>query len=338
MCEFYALFTSGKENFHAHSHIHRDAGGGRPHGQRHPARQSSAFLHAAQKPQMARKRHFIERTECPRQRHRPRGDVVSVALSERTPREDLYCANAAKPDIVYEDDDLLVLNKPAGVAMHPKSGDASAPSLAAMLTSYLGEGSVPHFVSRLDKGTSGLLIAAKSGYVHDRLRRALHSSDLRREYRAVAVGRVEPPYGVIDAPIGPRGGLHHPPLRARGRTSEPHRVRDPASKRPLHAPAPAPTDGSYASASRPHGIPRSSPRGRLALRHGGQNPHRPPRAALVRAVVHPAGHRTGITLYSAYPAGYAALDGMKKHRLHDGAFFRRVVKYHRSITNFYFSL
>lgn len=130
------------------------------------------------------------------------GDVVSVALSERTPREDLYCANAAKPDIVYEDDDLLVLNKPAGVAMHPKSGDASAPSLAAILTSYLGEGSVPHFVSRLDKGTSGLLIAAKSGYVHDRLRRALHSSDLRREYRAVAVGRVEPPYGVIDAPIG----------------------------------------------------------------------------------------------------------------------------------------
>lgn len=130
------------------------------------------------------------------------GDTVSVVLSERTPREDLYCANASKPDIVYEDDDLLVLNKPAGVAMHPKSGDASAPSLAAMLTSYLGEGSVPHFVSRLDKGTSGLLIAAKSGYVHDRLRRALHSSDLRREYRAVAVGRVEPPYGVIDAPIG----------------------------------------------------------------------------------------------------------------------------------------
>lgn len=130
------------------------------------------------------------------------GDTISVVLSERTPREDLYCANAAKPDIVYEDDDLLVLNKPAGIAMHPKSGDASASSLAAMLTSYLGEGSVPHFVSRLDKGTSGLLIAAKNGYVHDRLRRALHSSDLRREYRAVAVGRVEPPYGVIDAPIG----------------------------------------------------------------------------------------------------------------------------------------
>lgn len=134
------------------------------------------------------------------------GDVVSVALSERTPREDLYRENTAAPDIVYEDEDLLVLNKPAGVAMHPKADDAAAPSLAAMLTGYLGEGSVPHFVSRLDKGTSGLLIAAKSGYIHDRLRRALHSSELRREYRAVAVGQVTPPRGVIDAPIGRADG------------------------------------------------------------------------------------------------------------------------------------
>lgn len=134
------------------------------------------------------------------------GDVVSVALSERTPREDLYCENTAAPDIVYEDEDLLVLNKPAGVAMHPKADNAAAPSLAAMLTGYLGEGSVPHFVSRLDKGTSGLLIAAKSGYVHDRLRRALHSSELRREYRAIAVGQVTPPCGVIDAPIGRADG------------------------------------------------------------------------------------------------------------------------------------
>ena len=134
------------------------------------------------------------------------GDVVSVALSERTPREDLYCENTAAPNIVYEDEDLLVLNKPSGVAMHPKADDAAAPSLAAMLTGYLGEGSVPHFVSRLDKGTSGLLIAAKSGYVHDRLRRALHSSELRREYRAVAVGLVTPPCGVIDAPIGRADG------------------------------------------------------------------------------------------------------------------------------------
>ena len=134
------------------------------------------------------------------------GDIVSVALSERTPRADLFCEDATRPDIVYEDEDLLVLSKRAGVAMHPKADDRSAPSLAAMLANYLGEGSVPHLVSRLDKGTSGLLIAAKSGYVHDRLARALHSDALRREYRAVAVGTVTPGRGVIDAPIGRADG------------------------------------------------------------------------------------------------------------------------------------
>ena len=133
------------------------------------------------------------------------GDVVSVLLDE-------YCATpAALPcpiplDIVYEDEDLLVLNKPAGIAMHPKSTDLAAPSMAAALVSYLGEGSTAHFVSRLDKGTSGLFIAAKTGYVHDRLRRALHSDGLRREYLAVAVGTVTPPCGTIDLPIGRADG------------------------------------------------------------------------------------------------------------------------------------
>ena len=199
------------------------------------------------------------------------GDVVSVALSERTPREDLHCENTAAPNIVYEDEDLLVLNKPAGVAMHPKADDAAAPSLAAMLTGYLGEGSVPHFVSRLDKGTSGLLIAAKSGYVHDRLRRALHSSELRREYRAVAVGQVTPP----------RGWLHHPPLRSRGRPCKPHGIRSTANDRTLYAPPPAARDGAHTPAPRPHGLPRPPPCRRLALRNRGQNSHRPPRPALV---------------------------------------------------------
>ena len=133
------------------------------------------------------------------------GDVVSVNLDERGGTGGaLPCPMLL--DIVYEDDDLLVLNKPAGIAMHPKSTDLSAPSMASALTAYLGEGSVPHFVSRLDKGTSGLLIAAKTGYVHDRLRRALHSDDLKREYRAVAVGTVTPERGVIDLPSGRADG------------------------------------------------------------------------------------------------------------------------------------
>ena len=129
------------------------------------------------------------------------GDTVAVTLFERAPRETDAAPLALPLAVVYEDEDLLVLNKPAGLAMHPMSTDPAAPNLAGALIAYLGEGSVPHFVSRLDKGTSGLLIAAKSGYIHELLRRALHSETLRREYRALAVGRVSPPRGVIDAPI-----------------------------------------------------------------------------------------------------------------------------------------
>lgn len=129
------------------------------------------------------------------------GDLVRVRLDERAPRERDVPPLALPLDVVYEDEDLLVLNKPAGLAMHPMSTDLAAPSLAGALVAYLGEGSVPHFVSRLDKGTSGLLIAAKSGYVHELLRRALHSDALHREYLALAVGHVTPPRGTISAPI-----------------------------------------------------------------------------------------------------------------------------------------
>ena len=134
------------------------------------------------------------------------GDTVAVTLSERAPRETDVAPLALPLAVVYEDEDLLVLNKPAGLAMHPMSTDPAAPNLAGALVAYLGEGTVPHFVSRLDKGTSGLLIAAKSGYVHELLRRALHSETLRREYRALAVGCVSPPRGVIDAPIARADG------------------------------------------------------------------------------------------------------------------------------------
>lgn len=134
------------------------------------------------------------------------GDLVTVTLSERAPREGDAAAVELPLDVVYEDEDLLVLNKPAGIAMHPMSTDLAAPNLAGALIAYLGEGSVPHFVSRLDKGTSGLLIAAKSGYVHELLRRALHSEGLRREYRALLVGAPTPPCGVIDAPIARADG------------------------------------------------------------------------------------------------------------------------------------
>ena len=57
-------------------------------------------------------------------------------------------------------------------------------------------------MNRLDKGTTGLMAVAKSGYIHDRLRRTLHTDGFSREYRAVCVGCPKPPAGTIDAPIG----------------------------------------------------------------------------------------------------------------------------------------
>lgn len=134
------------------------------------------------------------------------GDIVCVHLMERDARENDVKAIPLPLDIVYEDEDLLVLNKPGDLAMHPKSTDLSAPHLAGALVNYLGEGSVPHFVSRLDKGTSGLLIAAKSGYVHELLRRALHTNALTREYLALAVGHVAPERSTIDRPIAREEG------------------------------------------------------------------------------------------------------------------------------------
>ena len=129
------------------------------------------------------------------------GDTVCVTLAERhTAEMSVRCDLALS--IVYEDEDLLVINKPALIAMHPRRGAPDSPDMASALSAYLRDGSAAHFVSRLDKGTSGLFIAAKTGYIHDRLRVALHTDALRREYRAIALGCVTPADGIIDLPIG----------------------------------------------------------------------------------------------------------------------------------------
>ena len=76
------------------------------------------------------------------------------------------------------------------------------PTVAGALAYQRGADFIFHVVNRLDKGTTGLMAVAKSGYIHDRLRRTLHTDGFSREYRAVCVGCPEPPAGTIDAPIG----------------------------------------------------------------------------------------------------------------------------------------
>ena len=104
--------------------------------------------------------------------------------------------------IVYEDEDLAVVDKSAGMAVHFSSLAPETPTVAGALAHRWGPDFVFHPVSRLDKGTTGLMLVAKSGYVHDRLRRQLHTGALRRTYLAVAEGLVEPEAGIIRAPIG----------------------------------------------------------------------------------------------------------------------------------------
>lgn len=102
--------------------------------------------------------------------------------------------------ILYEDEDLLVVDKPAGMATHGKAlrGDAT---VAAALAALYGTDRPFHPVTRLDRGTSGLLVAAKSGYAHERLRQLLHTQDFTREYLAICCAVPPERCGSITLPI-----------------------------------------------------------------------------------------------------------------------------------------
>ena len=107
-------------------------------------------------------------------------------------------------EIAYQDDHLLVVDKPAGVVVHPARGNRSG-TLAQALQGVAVGGEDPWragIVHRLDRDTSGLLVVAKSEEVHRALRALLASRRMRREYLALVEGRVEARTGTIDAPIG----------------------------------------------------------------------------------------------------------------------------------------
>jgi 23S rRNA pseudouridine1911/1915/1917 synthase len=105
---------------------------------------------------------------------------------------------------LYEDDDLLVVNKPPHLAVHPCAGSWDD-SLGARLVAYyqkIGLSADFHPVHRLDKGTSGLMVVAKHPAAQHALTAALHGGDFHREYLAVCEGTPSPAAGVVDAPLG----------------------------------------------------------------------------------------------------------------------------------------
>jgi len=133
------------------------------------------------------------------------GERVDVEVPPRAPDE--LRAEPIALTIVHEDDDVLVVDKPAGMVVHPGAGHANATLAAAALAhapaiAIVGGARRPGIVHRLDKGTSGLLVIAKTPRAYDSLTRQLVARTVKRRYVAIVHGRVRTASGVVDAPIG----------------------------------------------------------------------------------------------------------------------------------------
>ena len=134
------------------------------------------------------------------------GDEISVTLPE--PKEVDIVATEMPLDIVYEDDDVLVINKPKGLVVHPAAGHQDD-TLVNGLIHALGEdlsginGELrPGIVHRIDKDTSGLLAVAKNDLAHTMLASQLKDHSMYRMYDAIVCGTFREDSGTVDAPIG----------------------------------------------------------------------------------------------------------------------------------------
>lgn len=129
------------------------------------------------------------------------GDLLCADVSD-LPGENPHIQPVDFPlDVLYEDDDLLLLNKPAGIALHPAALTEESVTLAGAVAFYLHSDTF-HAVNRLDRGTTGIMAVAKTGFVHARCMAQLHTPDFQRDYRAVCEGVPQPPEGDIDLPLG----------------------------------------------------------------------------------------------------------------------------------------
>lgn len=126
------------------------------------------------------------------------------ALTVQLPEPDAPSAVAAQDapvDVVYEDEDIIIVNKDAPLACQSSSRQPANTLENRLMFRYLGENYVFRPVNRLDKGTSGLMAVAKHAYAQSILQRQLHTPDFRREYLAILAGAPAQACGVVDAPI-----------------------------------------------------------------------------------------------------------------------------------------
>ncbi len=141
------------------------------------------------------------------------GSVIEV--DEPEPRPSRLGPEAIDLDVVFEDEHILIINKPAGLVVHPAAGNPAGTLVNALLhhcTDLSGIGGVerPGIVHRLDKNTTGLIVVAKNDSAHRRLSLAFRRREVSKTYLAVCYGEPRHSEGVVDAPLG-----RHPSQRQR---------------------------------------------------------------------------------------------------------------------------
>ncbi len=149
------------------------------------------------------------------------GDLIEVWLDET--RGTAMIAEPIALKVVYEDVDLIVVDKPPGMLVHPSHREKRGTLLNA-LVHYLNSADGPHvrpgLVHRLDKETSGLIVAAKNAHAHRTLSRSFMKKRVQKTYVAVVDGRLDRDEGVIIAPIGRFAEGKHWTVREDGKHSE----------------------------------------------------------------------------------------------------------------------
>ena len=133
-------------------------------------------------------------------------EMLTVALPAPQPVD--VAAQDIPLDVVYEDGDVIVVNKPKGLVVHPAPGHPDGTLVNALLhhcgdsLSGIGGELRPGIVHRIDRDTSGLIIAAKNDFAHQKLAAQLQDHTLSRVYRCIVVGNLREDSGTVDAPIG----------------------------------------------------------------------------------------------------------------------------------------
>ncbi|TVP64067.1 MAG: RluA family pseudouridine synthase [Leptolyngbya sp. LCM1.Bin17] len=134
------------------------------------------------------------------------GDRIHLTIPEPKPLE--LTPEAIPLDILYEDEHLIIINKPAGLVVHPAPGNMSGTLVNAVLAhcgdQLLGIGGVqrPGIVHRLDKDTTGAIVVAKTDLAHSDLQAQMKAKTARREYLGIVYGAPKTDTGTIDAPLG----------------------------------------------------------------------------------------------------------------------------------------